>query len=98
MVTLAELAGSRWSGKGELWLDPLGNTAHESDCTIAIDDGAVHYTWSHEGTDHIGHVTLGESGAEFQDSFHAAEPMQFEYVADAPSIFKLTGTYMEVWG
>ena len=30
---LATLAGSRWVGAGELWLDPLGDEAREYDCT-----------------------------------------------------------------
>ena len=58
MVTLEELAGTHWTGKAELWLDPSGDSADLSDCTLAVESGAIRYTWSHDGTAHTGSVTL----------------------------------------
>ena len=103
MTPLKELVGSRWSGKSELWLDPLGNAADHSDCTIAIDDDAIHYTWSYQGADHVGSVELsasdsGESGAGFRDSWHSPELLKCEHVAGLPTMLNVAGTYMEEWG
>jgi len=103
MVTLNELVGTRWSGKSELWLDPLGNDADHCDCTIAIDDGVISYTWSYEGKQHTGTLKLQASAsggfdAEFIDSWHAKEGMAFEHVAGSPSLLNITGTYSEDWG
>ena len=50
MRSIRELKGSRWTGKTELWLDPFGNDAALSDCTITVGEGAVSYTWSHDET------------------------------------------------
>src|SRR4051794_10029499 len=58
---LSKLAGTRWVGTGELWLDKLGNQAHESECTLTVDAAAVGsftYTWSHEGKAQTGSVVL----------------------------------------
>lgn len=103
MVTLNELVGSHWSGKSELWLDPLGNTADHSDCTIAIEDAAINYTWSYQGNAHTGSLRLraaasGESGADFSDSWHAKEPMSCEHVAGLHCLLNVSGTYHGDWG
>ena len=103
MTTLQELVGSRWSGKGELWADPLGDVPDLSDCTIAIDDGVVHYTWSYEGKEQQGSLKLrsgssGELDAEFTDTWHSKDPMTLEHVAGLPSMLNVAGTYMEEWG
>src|SRR5580698_8231857 len=56
---LSKLAGSRWAGTGELWLDKLGNEAHKYECSLTVDAAAVgsfSYTWSHEGKAQKGSV------------------------------------------
>ena len=62
MTTLNDLAGTRWQGRGELWLDPLGDQAAVCDCTLAVQDGAVTYHWSHESTPHTGTLALRPTG------------------------------------
>ena len=98
METLADLAGSRWSGRAELWLDPLGNDADLSDCTIAVEERNIRYTWSREGKPQQGTLELTDAGAEFHDTFHATDPMQFRHAEGLPSLLHLTGTYMVEWG
>ena len=93
MQTLAELKGTRWSGKGELWLDPLGNEAAVSDCTLAVEDGAIRYTWSHDGKSHQGSITLRDGGADFDDTFHAAETMAFTPWPVPGALLSLIGSY-----
>ena len=70
MTTLSDLDGTKWTGSCELWLDPLGNEAICSDATLSVEGQTVHYTWSHEGKDHQGRLTLTDDGLEFTDTWH----------------------------
>lgn len=92
-MTLQELVGSRWTGQGELWLDPLGYEVHRCECEIEIADGAIHYRWSHEGTPHTGKLALRPDGADFTDSFHSSTPMAFVNVANRWGLVDVFGTY-----
>ncbi len=93
MTTLNELVGSSWKGSAELWVDPLGDQVQRSECTLAVEDGVVRYTWSHEGKPHRGSVTLRQDGAEFTDTWHQPETMKCAHIAGARGIFQLEGTY-----
>ena len=97
-MTLTELNGSRWEGKSELWEDPLGDVAQTSDCTIAIDDEVLTYTWSYKGKAHTGKLELANGGATFSDSWHQQEPIAGERLPSGSSIAKMRYTYMETWG
>ncbi len=46
---LAQLAGTEWTGTGELWLDPLGNEGESYACSLSVEAGRVRYEWQHEG-------------------------------------------------
>jgi hypothetical protein len=93
MTDLSELNGTRWAGSCELWLDPLGDQASESECTIAIDGQTLSYTWKHEGKRHAGSITVGADGAEFTDSWHQPEAMKCQHVAGAKGLFQVRGEY-----
>ena len=93
METLTDLIGTRWTGKAELWLDPLGNDTDLSDCTVAIDDGVVSYTWSHDGKTHQGSLKLRDGGADFTDSWHSPEPMSCNHVSGGWGLLNVLGTY-----
>lgn len=41
---LTKMAGSHYSGVGELWLDPKGNVASQSDCRITIEENEILYS------------------------------------------------------
>ena len=90
---MVELVGTQWQGSAELWLDPMGDNADRSDCTLAVEDGVLRYTWSHEGKEHQGSITLNEQGAAFTDSWHQPVPMQCRALPDAPGLFQVQGSY-----
>lgn len=91
-TTLQDLVGSRWQGESELWLDPMGNEAQVSPCTMAIDDGIVRYTWAYEGTPHEGSYQLREHGADFTDTWHSRAVMPCAAV-DGWGLMNVAGTY-----
>jgi hypothetical protein len=100
-VTLAELAGTKWEGDAELWLDPAGDQASRCACTLAVEAGGVGYGWSHEGQPHTGRLALREGGADFTDTFHSPSPMRFRAAPSPRGLLDLFGTYPaggEDWG
>ena len=92
-MTLADLAGTSWHGTSELWLDPLGNDAQTSPCTLQIDAGAVHYTWEYQGTPHRGSVTPNAEGASFTDTWHSPTPITCPPVPGSHALLDVIGTY-----
>lgn len=93
MTNLSDLDGTTWTGTSELWLDPLGNDGAQSPCTLAIDGAVLRYTWTHEGKEHRGAITLLDEGAEFVDSFHQPEPVHCRRAPDARGIFQVQYRY-----
>jgi len=102
MATISELDGTRWIGTAELWLDPLGDEVARSDCTIAVDDDVVSYTWRHESTAHEGSISMRSdgSGGDFVDSWHQPEPMACLHVPGTTALMEMRGRYGEAleWG
>jgi hypothetical protein len=94
MADLSRVDGTKWNGAAELWLDPPGDQAIRSDCTLSVEGNVVRYTWSHESKPHEGSITLGDDGADFVDTFHSPEPMKLGSVAAAKGLFQVQG----VWG
>jgi len=93
MVTFADMQGTRWKGTAELWLDPLGDQAVRSDCTITVEPDGITYTWSHEGKEHQGSIQLADATADFQDTFHQAEPMRCRRIRGKRSLWQVLGAY-----
>jgi hypothetical protein len=93
MTTLNDLAGSRWAGQAELWLDRVGNAADLSDCTISVEGDAVRYTWAYEGKAHEGLLALRDGGADFSDSWHSPQAMAFAAVDASWALVDVMGTY-----
>jgi hypothetical protein len=91
--SLSDLVGTTWQGAAELWLDPLGDQAVGSDCTISVEADLVRYTWSHEGQPHRGSITLRPDGADFTDTFHQPEPMKCGRLPDAWGLLQVFGRY-----
>lgn len=69
----SKLAGSDWDGLAELWLDPAGNDADKSACTLHVEADRLEYTWSREGTEHRGTLALTDDGARWQDGWHQSD-------------------------
>ena len=59
---LAKLAGTTWKGKGELWLDPEGNSAELYDSELKIASDSISYSWIFEGEVKNGSFTFNENG------------------------------------
>ena len=93
MTDLAELNGTRWAGSCELWLDPLGDQASRSECTMAIDGQTLRYTWKHDGKQREGSITVHADGADFTDTWHQPEAMKCRHVPNAWGIFHVRGEY-----
>ncbi len=93
MKTLGDLNGTKWAGSAELWLDPLGDQASRSDCTVTVAGDGVVYTWSHEGQSHEGRITLRGESAEYSDSWHHPAAMKCERLRGAAGLFQVQGCY-----
>jgi hypothetical protein len=92
-MTLRELANTQWTGRGELWLDPLGNEVDTCECRIELEEAAIHYHWSYDGKPQTGKIALRDGGAEFSDSWHSPTPMAFVAGVNRWSLVDVFGTY-----
>lgn len=92
-MKLRELVNTQWVGRGELWLDPLGNEADVCECRIEIAEGVIHYHWSYEGKPQTGKLALRDDGADFSDSWHSPTPVACVAVPNQWSLVSVLGTY-----
>lgn len=92
-AALAELADTQWSGRNELWTDPLGNTAALSDATIEVGAGVVHYTWSYEGKPQRGAIELVGDGVTWSDTWHQPTARTFRPLAVRGALVAVEGSY-----
>lgn len=90
---LAKLTETQWMGKGELWLDPLGNRAEYFDCDLNIGNEAIKYTWLYENETKSGSFTFNETGATWVDSWHQQNLVHCLYVPNAWGIFTVSHEY-----
>ena len=100
MQALDELKGSKWAGRSELWLDPLGDQAAEGTCTIEVQSTGITYTWTHEGETKTGSVSMNDSGGVFTDTFHSPTEMACRNLVGNRGLFLIEGTYGDdnEWG
>jgi hypothetical protein len=92
-MTLRELQTTTWAGRSELWLDPLGDQAIVSECTITLGDRAIDYAWTYEGKPQAGRLALRDGGADFTDTWHSPSVMPCEAVAGSWALVDVEGTY-----
>lgn len=90
---LNKLAGTKWSGSGELWIDPKGNDADLYDCKLNIEADAIYYSWSYENETKQGSYTFNESGAVWEDSWHQPKSVQCVNATEFWGIFNVSHTY-----
>ncbi len=88
-----KLAGTTWSGKGELWIDPNGNDAILYDCKLNIEANAIFYSWIYENETRQGRFTFNDKGAVWVDSWHQPNSVQCVHANDSWSIFNISNTY-----
>jgi hypothetical protein len=100
MKALDELTGSKWAGKSELWLDPLGHAVIEGTCTIEVQAAGIAYTWTHEGETKTGSVALNDDGGAFTDTFHSPTEMKCRNLVGNRGLFLIEGSYgdSDEWG
>ena len=94
-VGLPESHHGLWSGPNRLWVtDPT--KPFRSAGTLTVAERTIDYTWSHEGKDHTGKVTItGQPtalAAAWTDSWHAADGMTMHGFMDA-GVLRVFGTY-----
>lgn len=90
---LTQFAGTKWSGVGELWLDPEGNTAEKYGCVSNIGNDAIHYSWIYGSDRKTGSYKFNNSGAIWVDSWHQNKPANCLNVPEALGIFTVYHTY-----
>ena len=83
----------RWSGEGELWLDPLGNEAATCDVTATCDGESLQYAWSYEEAEQQGSFAPTTNGATWTDTFHQAEPADCVRIEDAWGLLTIRHEY-----
>ncbi len=93
MQKIGDVAGSKWRGSAELWLDPLGDEVMRCACTVEVEEGVVRYGWSFKDKPQQGSITLREGGGVFTDSWHSPAAMPAQDVAGAWGLFCVQGTY-----
>lgn len=87
------LASTRWTGSGELWLDPTGNRAETGPCTLAIEADRIRYTWERGGTTHAGEFVLDPAGARWSDTFHQPQPTRLRPIPAARGLLAFEYDY-----
>ena len=93
MKNLSDLNGSKWAGKGELWLDAAGNDAEVCESTLSVVGGRLYYTWSYQAKPQEGSLTLVEGGFDLQDTWHSPTAMRCTTVKDSWALLDGQGTY-----
>lgn len=87
------LDGTRWHGESRLWLQP-GAEAAVSDATAWFDGADLHYTWSLEGQEHRGTITVAEDrSARWTDTFHQKTTMDCHPVEGPGALLSVLGAY-----
>lgn len=86
----AKYTGSKWKGKGELWLDPEGNIVIVYDCTLNIENGAINYSWVHENKTKNGCLTFDDNSIAWVDTWHQETPVQCSIIPNAWGIFTVS--------
>ena len=84
---LEKMVGQKYKGKGELWLDPAGNTAEFYDCELAIEPNKIRYSWQYDNQTHEGSYTFNNKGAEWVDSWHQPKAILGSAIANTWGLF-----------
>jgi len=90
---LRQTLGTKWTGQGELWLDPAGNSATIYNCTLSVDESSITYTWQFEDEEKQGHFAIIDNGIEWFDSWHQTASVLCTQDKSASGIFSIRHEY-----
>ena len=90
---LNENAGSKWKGNSELWLDPEGNEASLSECSLEVNSTGITYMWSYEGEVKTGAMMFMQEEASWVDSWHQSEQVKCDYVSQMSGLVTVEYSY-----
>lgn len=90
---LAKFSGTKWKGKGELWLDPEGNSVSFYDCELSIENGAISYSWLYKNETKNGCFTFDEHSINWVDSWHQQNSVQCSTDPNAWGVFTASHEY-----
>jgi hypothetical protein len=90
---LTELSGTSWKGKGELWLDPAGNSAEVYGCEMSIRKESISYCWTYDNEIKQGKFIFSTSGVTWVDSWHQETAVQCSVMPQSWGIFTLYHEY-----
>ncbi len=85
--------GSQWKGNAELWLDPEGNDAALSECSLEVNSTGLSYSWSYEGELKTGAMMLMEEDASWVDSWHQSEQVKCHYLGGMLGLVTIEYSY-----
>jgi len=92
---LNELAGTRWRGTKQLWLEPDA-PPEISDATIVVDDSELRYTWAWKGAPQSGTVAFSRTPAgveaTFTDTWHQPVAMACRGI-NSRALLAVIGSY-----
>ena len=95
---LADLSGTKWSGSGELWLDPLGNEVAECEVTGEFTAETFTYQWSYEGEAQEGSFAFRDGSATWTDTWHQKNPVECAAMADEWGLITVQHDYSTPYG
>ena len=84
-----------WSGKGELWLDPLGNETVSYDCALEFTDEAMIYHWSYKSESKQGRYQFTADQVTWSDTWHQPEIVVCQRVKTTRGLFNIEYSYAE---
>jgi len=90
---LRNLSGTKWKGKGELWLDPEGNSAEHYECELQVQEDSIIYSWIYNQKTENGRFVFDETGATWVDSWHQQNPASCVHAPKAWGIFTVSYEY-----
>jgi hypothetical protein len=90
---LQKVAGIKWLGTGELWLDAGQDDAHRCECTLQVEANAIAYGWFHEGKGQSGRFSLSGAEVGWSDTWHQSDPVKCARILGAAGLLACQYSY-----
>ena len=82
-----------WSGKSELWIDPLGDDAEISDATLSVVADGIVYAWAYRDAAQSGELRWIGSALQWKDSWHQPDGVTMTLVPGHGSLIAAEYSY-----